>query len=79
MVLELVELGENMAMIPYVPFVDTREPLYIFEQMVLRRPDTMASNQRDHYEFCAARFQHLDDQIEVVRNQLAELTYDKGT
>jgi len=35
--------------------------------------DTMTSDKKDHYEFCAARFQHMDELIEVVHNQLAEL------
>jgi len=36
--------------------------------MVLRRLDTMVGDQREHYEFCAASFQHPDDQIEHIQD-----------
>jgi len=39
--------------------------------------DTMTSDQKDHYEFCATRFQHLDGQIEVVSQQLSNFQYGK--
>jgi len=39
-----------------------------FERLMINRMDSMAYDQRNHYEFCAARFQNLDEQIEVVQN-----------
>jgi len=57
----------NYAMVPYVPPIDKGEPLSWFEHMVIDRLDTMAHDQRDHHEFCTARFQHLDGQIEGIQ------------
>ena len=71
--------GENHAMIPYVPLVGRGEPLSRFEQMVLGQLDTMANDQRDLYEFSVGRFQHLDNQIEVVQDQLAKMAYGCDT
>jgi len=51
--------GDHNAIIPYVPPVERGEPLSQFEQfeqIVLGRLDTMAKDQREHYEICAARF-----------------------
>jgi len=46
-----------------------------FERLVLNRLDNFAHDQRTHHEFCVARFQSLDEHIEVVQNQLFELQY----
>jgi len=35
--------------------------------------DNFADEQRNHHEFCVARFQNLDEKIEAVQNQLFEL------
>ena len=51
----------------YEPLVDYGIPMSQFERLMINRMDTMASDKKDHYEFCAARFQHLDEQIEVVQ------------
>jgi len=48
--------------------VDRGEPLSRFEQMVLEGLDCMASDQKGHYEFCVARFQHLDGQIKAIQD-----------
>jgi len=45
-----------------------------FERLVVNRLDNFAHDQRTHHEFCMARFQSLDEQIEVVQ-QLFELQY----
>jgi len=42
-------------MAPYVTPMNRGEPLSRFEQMVLGKLDTMANDQRGHYEFCVAR------------------------
>jgi len=46
-----------------------------FERLVVNRLDNFVNDQRTHHEFCVARFQNLDEQIEVVQNQLFELQY----
>ena len=51
------------------------EPLSMFERQVLYRLDVMTAEQRAYFETTQARFQHLDDQIEGVQVQLAELYY----
>jgi len=48
-----------------------------FERVMINRLDNMASDQRNHYEFCVVRFQHLHDQIEVVHTKLLEFKYSK--
>jgi len=48
-----------------------------FERLMLSRMDNFADEQRSHHELCVARFQNLEEQIEVVQNQLFELQYDK--
>ena len=45
----------------------------MFERQVLNRLDTLTYDQKEYYEMTQARFQHLDDQIEGVQEQLAEL------
>jgi len=47
----------------------------IFEQMVLGRLETLGS----HYDFFAATFRHLDQQIKAVKDKLAELHYERDT
>jgi len=39
----------------------------------------MASDRKDHYTFCAARFQHLDGQIKAIIDQLADMYYGSST
>ena len=51
------------------------EPMSLFERQVLYRLDVMSAEQRAYFETTHARFQHLDDQIEGVQAQLAELYY----
>ena len=52
------------------------EPLSMFERQVLSRLDRLTYEQKAHYEMTYARFQHLDDQLEGVQVQLAELYYN---
>ena len=52
------------------------EPLSMFERQVLSRLDILTDEQKAHYEMTYARFQHLDDQLEGVQVQLAELYYN---
>jgi len=52
------------------------EPLSMFERQVLCRLDTLTYEQKAHYEMTYATFQHLDDQLEGVQVQLAELYYN---
>ena len=49
------------------------EPLSMFERQVLYRLDVMTAEQMAYFETIQARFQYLDDQIEGVQAQLAEL------
>ena len=51
------------------------EPLSMFERQFLYRLDAMTTKQRAYFETTQARFQHLDDQIEGVQAQLADLYY----
>ena len=51
------------------------EPLSMFERQVLYLLDAMTAEQRAYFETTQAKFQHLDDQIEGVQLQLAELYY----
>jgi len=46
-----------------------------FERLMVNRLDNFAHDQRAHHEFCVARFQSLDEQIEVVQNRIFELQY----
>ena len=48
-----------------------------FERLMASRMHSFADEQRSHHEFCVARFQNMDEQIEVVQNQLFELKYGK--
>ena len=47
----------------------------MFERQVLYRLNVMSVEQRAYFETTHARFQHLEDQIEGVQAQLAELYY----
>jgi len=47
--------------------IDHGIPMSQFERLITNRLDNMASGQRNHYEFCAARFKQLNEQIEVVQ------------
>jgi len=51
------------------------EPLSMFERQVLYRLDAMRAEQSAYFETTQARCQHLNDQIEGVQLQLAELYY----
>jgi len=51
------------------------ETLSMFERQFLYRLDAMTAKQRAYFETTQARFQHVDDQIEGVQLQLAELYY----
>jgi len=51
------------------------EPKSMFERQVLYRLGVISAEQRAHFEATHARFQHLDNQIEGVQAQLAELYY----
>jgi len=46
-----------------------------FERLVVNRLDKFEHDQRTHHEFCVAKFQSLNEKIEVVQNQLFELQY----
>jgi len=48
-----------------------------FERLMIRRMYNFVDKQRSHHEFCVARFQNLDEQIEVVQNKLFELQYGR--
>jgi len=48
-----------------------------FERLMISRMDIFAYDQKNHPEFCMARFQNLDEQIEAVQNQLFDLQYGK--
>jgi len=48
-----------------------------FERLLLGRMDNFVEDQRSHHEFCVARFQNLDEQVEVVQNQIFKLQYAK--
>jgi len=47
----------------------------LFERLVMNRLDNFAHEQKAHHEFCVAKFQSLDEQIEDVQNQLCEMQY----
>jgi len=64
-------------LVAYVPLVDREIPLSSFERLIVDRMDIMASDQKKHYEFYAARFQHLDYHIEFVQIQLVEFQFGK--
>ena len=61
------------ALVAYQEPVHRGEPLSMFERQVLSRLDTLTYDQKEYYEMTQARFQHLDDQIKGVQEQLAEL------
>jgi len=65
------------ALVGYLPPIDHGIPMCQFYRLMINRLDNMASDQRNHYKFCAARFQHLDEKIEVVQTQLFEFQYGK--
>ena len=66
-------LQAKNALVAYQEPVYRGEPLSMFERQVLSRLDTLTYDQKEYYEMTQARFQHLDDQIEGVQEQLAEL------
>jgi len=51
------------------------EPLSMFERQVLHRLYAMTAEQRAYFETTQTRFQHLDNQIDGVQLQLADLYY----
>jgi len=71
---EAVETHQN-AIVAYQAPEYRGEPLSMFERQVLYRLDAMTAEQRTYFETTQAWFQHLDDQIEGVQLQLAELYY----
>ncbi|KAL9284934.1 hypothetical protein ACSQ67_024691 [Phaseolus vulgaris] len=64
------------ALVGYEPPIDCGIPMSPFERLKINCLDNMVNNQRNHYEFYVARFQHLDEQIEVVRTQRFEYGKD---
>ena len=73
---EDVATTSQNALVAYEKPVYRGEPLSMFERQVLSRLDILTYDQKAHYEMAQARFQHLDDQIEGVQEQLAELYYN---
>jgi len=71
------EFYNMQALVAYESLVDHGIPMSRFERLMINRMDTMANDQKEHYEFCAARFQHLDKQIEAVQTQLGEFQYGR--
>jgi len=65
------------ALVGYEPPIDHEIPMLQFERLKFNRLVNMASDQRNHYDFCVARFQHLDEKIEVVQTHLFEFQYGK--
>jgi len=63
------------AIVAYQTLEYKGEPLSMFERQVLYRLDAMTVEHKAYFETTQARFQHLDDQIEGVQLQLAELYY----
>ena len=70
---EDVAATSHNALLAYQEPVYRGEPLSMFERQVLSRLDTLTYDQKEYYEMTQARFQQLDDQIEGVQEQLAEL------
>ena len=64
------------ALVGYEPPIDCGIPMSPFERLKINCLDNMVNNQRNHYEFYVARFQHLDEQIEVVQTQRFEYGKD---
>lgn len=64
-------------LVGYKPPIDRGIPMSQFERLMINCMDNMANDQRNHYEFYAARFQHLEEKIEVVQTQLFEFQYGK--
>jgi len=71
---DVAETPQN-ALVAYQAPEYRGEPMSMFERQVLYRLDVMSEEQRAYFETTQARFQHLDDQIEGVQVQLAELYY----
>jgi len=63
------------ALVAYVPTMERGEPLSSFERDMLNRLDTISTKQKAYYEMTSLRFQHLNHQIEVAQEQLAELDH----
>ena len=62
-------LGEAYGASPSTGNVDDRiSSMTPFERLVINHMDSFTYDQRNHHEFCMARFQNLDEQIEVVQN-----------
>jgi len=43
------------------------------------RLEKMVGEKREHCECCATRFEHLDDQLEALQDQLLKFTMDGTT
>jgi len=72
---EDVAATSQNALVAYEEPVYSGKPLSMFKRQVLSRLDTLTYDQKAHYEMAQAKFQHLDDQIEEVQEQLTELYY----
>ena len=63
---------------PSIGNVDDRiSSMTPFDKLITNHMDSFAYDQRNHHEFCMARLQNLDEQIEAIQNQLFEIQYGK--
>jgi len=60
------------ALVAYEPLVYHGILMSQFKRLMINRKDKMGNDQKGYYEFSVARFQHLNDQIEVVQTQHAD-------
>jgi len=60
-------------LVAYVLPVDRGKPLSKFERFMVNRLDSVFATQIQHFEMIEARFEHLDQHIEAVPEQLAVL------
>jgi len=70
-------VGFPSPLIPYKPLVERGEPFSRFGQMVFGQLNTIGNEQRSHHELCATRFQHLDRQMETIKEQLGDMYYNE--
>ena len=62
--------GEPMEIIPYNPPED-RGPAYSdFERLVLQQFHNLQMSQAAHHDYCATRFNHLDNQIHDIHDEI---------
>jgi len=47
-----------------------------FEERMMTQFHTMQEEERNHYQYCETRFQHIDESLENVQNKLGHMFFN---